>query len=70
MSEFGSFQIDEFASHIHSFSAAQALNTNAASSNWRNEATQRTSNTGATGGSETRPKNVSVPYALYLGQPA
>ena len=68
--EFGSFQIDEFASHIHSFSAAQALNTNAASSNWRNEATQRTSNTGATGGSETRPKNVSVPYALYLGQPA
>ena len=56
---FGSYQVDMFASHTHTYDwrAATQPQSGSATQCWWQDSTQ---NTGATGGSETRPKNYAM----------
>ena len=64
--EVGSFQDDELESHDHTYTRYGQLTTaygNPAASTWLGVTTSTTS---ATGGSETRPKNVALIYCMKL----
>ncbi|CAB4168989.1 Phage tail collar domain containing protein [uncultured Caudovirales phage] len=62
----GSFQADEFKSHLHTEThnveaVSGFTNYSSEGGNWLNEVTQ---NTSATGGTETRPRNIAVLYCI------
>src|SRR6478609_3643385 len=58
---FGTDQQDEFKSHTHSIAAANSTYATAAGAVWVNGSGKVT---GASGGSETRPKNVALCYII------
>lgn len=59
----GSFQADELRSHTHTYTTKSGTPPQSGSSTnvWNGEAT---TNTGATGGTETRPRNLAVMYCV------
>ena len=65
----GSLQADEFASHNHNI-LPSGSGTNQGAGSWLQGTVARLSygslNTGATGGNETRPKNVNINYIIKL----
>lgn len=61
---FGSFQNDEFESHTHSISHYIESNNSGSNIAGGNGASTVSWNTNATGGSETRPRNVALLYCI------
>jgi len=57
----GSFQADEFKSHTHTFAGSQASGGEGRSDR---DGTRATKTTNATGGSETRPRNIAMLYCI------
>jgi microcystin-dependent protein len=61
----GSVQADAFASHTHTYASDGSSNW-AGGGNVANFVQSPTSNTGATGGNETRPKNANVYFVIRV----
>ena len=63
---FGSNQADEFKSHTHTYTLTYNYQTNVpiGSPNAAQVGFTPNTNTGATGGSETRPKNIAMNYCI------
>ena len=57
----GSFQADEFKSHTHTFAGSVASGGSGRSDR---DGTRSTKTTNATGGSETRPRNIAMLYCI------
>ena len=57
----GSFQLDDFKSHTHTFAGSTASGGSGSSNR---DGTRTTKTTDATGGSETRPRNIAMLYCI------
>jgi len=61
---FGSFQLDEFKSHTHGYQQFETIVNGERDNNAQAGINLNPATTGATGGSETRPRNVAMNYII------